>query len=47
MLLRLRDDLFDFIVILLGIVLEGGSDGAGDHTLELLLLLNFVAVVSN
>ena len=43
----LGDDLFDLIGVFLGIVLEGGADGAGDHTLELLLLLNFIAVVSN
>lgn len=46
-LLILRDYLFDFFGIFLGVVFEGGADGAGDHTLELLLLLNFVAVISN
>ena len=47
LLLGLGEHLFDFFGIFLGVVLEGRTDGAGDHTLELLLLLNFVAVVSN
>jgi hypothetical protein len=46
-LVCLRHDLFDFVSIFLGVVLEGRTDGAGNHTLELLLLLNFIAVISN
>lgn len=46
-LLSLCDNLFDFFGIFLGVVFEGWTDGAGNHTLELLLLLNFIAVVSN
>lgn len=46
-LVGLGDDLFDFVSVFLGVVLEGRTDGAGDHTLELLLLLNFIAVVGN
>jgi hypothetical protein len=38
---------FDLICIFLGVVLEGRTDGAGNHTLELLLLLNFIAIISN
>ena len=47
LLLGLGEDLFDFFGIFLGVVFEGGTDGAGDHALELELLLNFIAVVSN
>ncbi len=47
LLLSVGDDLFDFLMILLGVVLEGGSNGASDHGLELLLLLNFIPIISN
>ena len=46
-LLSLGHDLFDFIGIFLWVVLEGWTDGASDHTLELLFLLNFIAVVGH
>lgn len=46
-LVILRNNLFDFFGIFLGIVFEGRTDGAGNHTLELLLLLNFIAIISN
>jgi hypothetical protein len=47
LLLGLGDDLVGGGVGVCGGVPEGGSEGGGDHGLEFMFLLNFVAVISD